>query len=211
MWVLFCVVCPKSMPKIQFKVKHKRREKWNTVQAVCSSLHTLFMRRWHTQLCLGMRHAEAAVGGWLAALREPPSKFASLPKGPLLQRGFFHKRSPWRRPHFCWGGAAAALVGFAAWSDGGIGDERVSIFILTYQIRWPLPELGSLPGGYFPSGSFRSVSRLLPRKLTWDMLGKSPPLFRPSMRSWWRWSLVPWPSWISTGQPSALWNHIETN
>ncbi len=65
---------------------------------------------------------------------------------------------PRRWPHFRRGGAAAAFVGFAAGSDGGIGDERVSISVHTRQIPWPLPEIGSPPGGYFPSGSGRGVS-----------------------------------------------------
>ncbi len=90
------------MPKIQFKVKHKRREKWNTVQAVCSSLHTLFMRRWHTQLCLGMRHAEAAVGGWDARDERSSSVLVCLvsPSVPVrfssasVQRGELHSGGP---------------------------------------------------------------------------------------------------------------------
>ncbi len=107
---------------------------------MCSSLRTLFMRRWHTHslcvVCLGARHAEAALEGADCPHCE------SLPLCLLRSR---KAPSP-----FCWGGAAAVLVGFAERSDGGIRDERVSIFILTYHIRWPLPEFGSPPGGCSP-------------------------------------------------------------
>ncbi len=93
----------------------------------------------------------------------------------------------------------AALVRFASKSDEGIGDERVPISILTCQIRWPLPDFGS-PPAYFPSGSGRGVSLVFFRG-SWHrkLWGNRPLSFAPSMRSWWRWSLVPWPCWVSTG------------
>ncbi len=93
----------------------------------------------------------------------------------------------------------AALVRFASKSDEGIGDERVPISILTCQIRWPLPDFGS-PPAYFPSGSGRGISLVFFRG-SWHrkLWGNRPLSFAPSMRSWWRWSLVPWPCWVSTG------------
>ncbi len=113
-----------------------------------------FVCRWYTQLVCALLGSKAcgggSRGGWLPALREPPSTCASLQKSPLLRGGFFHWRSSRRWPRFRWGGAKAALVGFAAGSGGGIGDERVSISILTCQISWPLSEIGSPPCGYFP-------------------------------------------------------------
>ncbi len=167
-----------------FKSKHESE--------VCSSLQAFFVCRWYTQLVCALLGSKAcgggSRGGWLPALREPPSACASLPKGPLLRGGFFHWRSSRRWPRFRWGGAKAALVGFAAGSGGGIGDERVSISILTCQIPWPLSEIGSPPCGYFPSGSGQrckvlNVSRV---NLLGGRHGKCWALCTPSFTPIWR-------------------------
>ncbi len=127
--------------------------------------------------CLQVIHTACVWFVWERSTQSRLSAYASLAKGSLFG-GIFHQHSPQ-----CWsrcrrGGVVSVLVGFAAGSDGGIGDERVSISVLTHQIRWPLPEIGNPPGGYFSSGS--SVF----------LLSSSSEV---DVRSLWSWSLVLWP------------------
>ncbi len=115
---------------------------------MCSSLRTLFMSRWHTHslcvVCLGARHAEAALEGAdcphceslpLCLLRSRKAPF------PLLLR-----RS---------GGSARGVRREIWWRDW----RRASLYLhphLSYQMT--APEFGSPPGGWLPSGSGRGVS-----------------------------------------------------
>ncbi len=98
---------------------------------------------------------------------------------------------------FCLGAehAESALEGFAAGSDGGIGDERVSIFVLIHQIRWTAPRDRKPALRILLLGQrARRFSSLPPRRLTWGAPSMFRPLCHPNMRSLWRWSLVLWPN-----------------
>ncbi len=77
-----------------------------------------------------------------------------------LMRGEPSERSPRCRSHYRRGGATSVLVGFAVRSDGGIGDECVSISVLTHQIVKLLPEIGSPCCGYLPSGRWLGTSHI---------------------------------------------------
>ncbi len=80
-----------------------------------------------------------------------PALFASLPEGSLWGEGSLHKAFPTVLVPLLLRRSTSALVGFV--SDGGIGDERVSISVLTHQILWPLPEIGSPPYVYSGLGA----------------------------------------------------------
>ncbi len=201
---LFVLSVPKkiSMPKSQFKAKHKgeKRESHHKqcvppcVRYLCAGdTHSLCV------VCLGMRHAEAALEGadWPHCESLPLRLLCSW-KGPLLQRGLVHKRSLRHRRASAEaersGGSARGVHSTIWWRDRGGASLYLHLHLLdpmTAPRDWK-PARRILPLGQRP----RRFSCLIPWKVT---LGKSTLLFCPSMRSWWRWSLVPWPSWISTG------------
>ncbi len=160
---LFGVVClPASMSKSQLKAKHleDERNKAHYRRCVPPCKHYMSTGDTHSLCvaCLGARHAESALEGVNNARIESSSHCLCFVPGRLcLMRG-----EPSRSPR-CWssyrrGGAALALVGFAVRSDGGIGDECVSISVLTHQILLLLPEIGSPHCVFFPSGSLLSAS-----------------------------------------------------
>ncbi len=142
-------------------------------------------------ICAQVTHTACVWFAWERGMRRWLSRFALLPKGPLLQGGFLQKRSHGVRSEIWWRDRRRASL----YLHPHLSDP------MTAPRDWK-PARRILPLRQRP----QRFSCLLPRKLTKETLDKSPPLFRPSMRSWWRWSLVLLPSWISTGWPSALSN-----
>ncbi len=77
--------------------------------------------------------------------------YALLPENSLWGGSFFEERCSSRcRPHCCWAGAVAVLVGMADGSDGGNEDGRAPIFFFSHQIQRPFSGIGSPPRGSSP-------------------------------------------------------------
>ncbi len=116
---------------------------------MCSSLQTLHVCRWYTQPVCGLFGSEACRVS--SRFGSPPTAYASLPEVSVWWEGSLQSA-----PH----GAGPTTAEVAVRSDGGIGDECVSISVLTHQIVKLLPEIGSPCCGYLPSGRWLGTSHI---------------------------------------------------
>ncbi len=204
------------MPKSQFKAKHKGESKSQYKQCVPPCKRYLCAGDTHSLcvVCLGARHAEAAL-----EVADCPH-CESLPLRMLRSRkALFLKRVlslafpaalaplPLRRS----GSGVHGVRSGIWWRDR----RRANLYLrphlsdpMTAPRVWK-PARRILPLGQRPRP--RRFSCLPPRRLTQGTSNMLHPLFHPNMRSLWRWSLMPWPSWVSIGRLSVLSNRRDAN
>ncbi len=96
LYVLFVVVCPEK-ENMQLKVSLRQSTRARKANHNTSSmLFTAYV------ICAQVTHTACVWFAWERGMRRRLSRFALLPKGPLLQGGFLQKRFPWRRSRFHW-------------------------------------------------------------------------------------------------------------
>ncbi len=163
-------------------------------------------------LCLGARHAEAALEGAdcplceslpLHVLRSRKALFSGEGSFIGVPRGTGPASTEAERRRCSWGSQRDLVEG------SEMSESLSPSSPVRSHDRSPRTE--ARPAVASPRAAASALLVSSSEEVDTEELSTLHPLFHPNMRSWWRWSLVPRLSWALTGRPSVLSNRREAS